>query len=628
MLDRTSKIEKKEAEYLQRIAQRNALKTKKISVSPMPNHLFSASEKLCRLLLFLSFGSIFLTWQWLHSKIGCKIGESFKSALYVSETLICFVAIFGLLGLKCRSRGLVLVFTGQILALVVILAAAINEIYSVSYAEERLLAELNYNDGSTEWNEQTIKDILRGGIQSTVAQRLVFDGPAILLSWLGGICLQKRGEKNLFVDSQAFFQGFGNPKTHRCVKKSLRQLSDVHPIALLIIFALETVSIAQGLLLILIILTQKKSLGTTGKAKKDNGGCSVSFLFLSLIMIGILGIGMIAFVTIEWSSCSVFFNGLKSEFTTIGFLGMTNLLLIVAFTCSSRLTFNLVLLVSAIILEIYMFWVTASWVNDIDKMIKTDFKSLPKKLHLKELRIHNVFNVSMKETCTLVKSWMGHICLQPDPDHPMNFEECKADFSGLILRALDFSNSILSLLLACANLLIIILVHPFVLRRIKVIQKWLQRRWNKASKSTKKSNSLWNYPSMQLKDALNLYMSSVRSTDSITRHQHEEAFNTELHKLTGISEKTISPSTVLFQNQYEAIVRTLTIRRLRQQCKLDVSLSLSRDGKTIFVKIFASDNLLMSTLCQLKLKLQLADYIDPGLQVYTKHSIMISSNTY
>uniref|UniRef100_K3XC55 Anoctamin transmembrane domain-containing protein n=1 Tax=Globisporangium ultimum (strain ATCC 200006 / CBS 805.95 / DAOM BR144) TaxID=431595 RepID=K3XC55_GLOUD len=244
--------------------------------------------------------------------------------------------------------------------------------------------------------------------------------------------------------------------------------------------------------------------------------------------------------------------------------------------------------------------------------------------------LQSIYELMSDQTCAPITQWRAHTCAHSKVDHARNrttiaeegFDSvCEEELASLMLATLGVGVSWLSWLAATHLLLLLSLLLPDIGYYVTSFVQCCCRRFTTATTSSASSVSQsdpivdskhWKQASLQFQDARRLYLSSARAKDSSILEAEAAAFDFEWMAMTGRSAADINKSTVVFQNEFEAIVRSLVIRRLALRCKMDVSLSISKDGRLLFVKIFASDNLLMATLCDMDYTLEFTDEVDPG----------------
>lgn len=297
------------------------------------------------------------------------------------------------------------------------------------------------------------------------------------------------------------------------------------------------------------------------------------------------------------------------------------------------------------------------------------------------------YDEASRQHCSIVTHWLSHICTPAEatttneavgaavlvPGTQLKEEKtmrwdttCQHEFATLLANTVAVLSQYLAVLLVLELMLLALVAFPVLYRLISWLWggccfQWRRcwSRWARPAVSSPRSSQadqplvagkLLQQSSLEYLDALRLYLSSVRSTDETVREAERAAFEKEWARKTRrhpvsapqsstsvaasswlpsyrtmatTSNSSATEGIMIAERDFEAIVRTLVIRRLVTRCKMDVSVSLSSDGQLLFVQLSASDNVLMTRLCDLdEYELQFADAIDPGRSFWQQRDEM------
>ncbi|EEY70084.1 uncharacterized protein PITG_06653 [Phytophthora infestans T30-4] len=238
--------------------------------------------------------------------------------------------------------------------------------------------------------------------------------------------------------------------------------------------------------------------------------------------------------------------------------------------------------------------------------------------HTQTQDLRHLFVKASAQKCPAIERWISHVCVgMTSSQDPTEFNIfCQHELVALLMVTFDFANSYLSWAIGVKLILLVRLILPGLqqaIRRAVSYVCWTSSRHDGKLKTVEKviqpSSSLLEY-----EEALDVYLRSMRVKNADRIAAEREAFENEWSIRTGrVLSDVRTPRVDVSANDLSAIVRTLMLRRLTAICKLDVSLSVSEDGQLLLVRIFASDNLLLATLCETdSYRLQFADAIDPG----------------
>ncbi|KAG2986414.1 hypothetical protein PC118_g7828 [Phytophthora cactorum] len=268
-----------------------------------------------------------------------------------------------------------------------------------------------------------------------------------------------------------------------------------------------------------------------------------------------------------------------------------------------------VLLIIAVGSEVFML---AEFIKMAARLIGPDSDQM----QIQELR--QVYMEASAQTCSSIEHWISHVCVgMTSSEDPAEFDlSCQHEFVALLLVTFNFANSYLSWSIGVKLILLVQLILPSLrLALVKMVSYvcCMSSRDDLTAKTVERIIQQ-SPPPLDYEEALELYLRSMRARDPDRIAAEREAFEKEWSGRTGrVLADVRTPRVVVSASDFSAIVRTLMLRRLTTICKLDVSLSVSEDGQLLLVRIFASDNLLLATLCETEsYRLQFADAIDPG----------------
>ncbi|KDO33741.1 hypothetical protein SPRG_19347 [Saprolegnia parasitica CBS 223.65] len=130
--------------------------------------------------------------------------------------------------------------------------------------------------------------------------------------------------------------------------------------------------------------------------------------------------------------------------------------------------------------------------------------------------------------------------------------------------------------------------------------------------------------SLPFASALTLYLHSVPAGGNANAAKH--AFTSEWLSRTGAS--SVHDSEMVLTSEFESIVRVLVLERLVTVCGLEVSVSISKDGKKMYLKLSASRRLVAMEAERRKYKLPFQDAVDPGPTFWTPREVATDRRVY
>ncbi|POM76991.1 Hypothetical protein PHPALM_5701, partial [Phytophthora palmivora] len=235
---------------------------------------------------------------------------------------------------------------------------------------------------------------------------------------------------------------------------------------------------------------------------------------------------------------------------------------------------------------------------------------------VQELR--EIYIKASEQTCSLIENWISHICVdtsstKDDAEFDLS---CQHAFVALLMKSFKFAKAYLSWSIGIKLLLLVQLILPALRQAAVNVVSYIccVSSQDDLKVEIMKGISPQSSPPLDYDEAVEAYLRSLKVRDKACMDAEREAFEKEWSARSGrLLSDVRTPRVVVTACDFGSIVRTLMLRRLTAVCKLDVSLSVSSDGQLLLVRIFASDNLLLATLCETDTyRLQFADAIDPG----------------
>ncbi|KAL4147257.1 hypothetical protein PRNP1_011013 [Phytophthora ramorum] len=268
---------------------------------------------------------------------------------------------------------------------------------------------------------------------------------------------------------------------------------------------------------------------------------------------------------------------------------------------------------SPVAAEVFML---AELIKTAAELIGPDMTADSDQVQVQKLR--EVYAKASAQTCSSIKHWISHVCVgMAAGKSPAEFDlSCQHEFVALLVASFNFTDSYLAWSIGVKLALLVQLILPALRQAVVNVVSYvccISSRDNSAVNDVERVLQQ-SSPPLDYDEALEMYLRSMRTKDPARIAAEREAFEKEWSTRTGRMLSDVhTPHVVVTANDFGAIVRTLMLRRLTAGCKLDVSLSVSADGQHLLVRIFASDNLLLATLCEKETyRLQFADAVDPG----------------
>ncbi|TYZ62818.1 hypothetical protein PybrP1_010951 [[Pythium] brassicae (nom. inval.)] len=629
MRDATRAIERREDEYLRGTALRHAPPEKTPPPSPVPELVRALLQQIALGVLGLALAAI--------SRAGAR----------------CFAVV--------------------LLALSAATAFALDQLFALQFTLESLRANLEKAGGGLA--DADVQGLVNGGTTPSLLHRFTLNGPAHFLRWLHAHCAASAaltlgvhhetggsgsgssggdGDDDATVDSPAFYAGFGHPPEQACVAEALSTLRVVAFGVHVALTALVVVMAVQlALTGVLFLLDDAEGDGGSGrptaasssrtkqrqkrrtsanatrarKSARQARAPVASVLAIVIAITGLLTCALSAslflscnFATarVRWVLAAVFASGAVSAVTGL-------LVACCRFASTALVKLLLVLLAIA---NVY----AVSHCMAAQEQLRSDAGGS------RERVLRRVYELVAGQTCAIVSDWRAHTCEHHraaarggaedgsvavgDADGSEAFDSvCQEELAALVLATVRATISWLSALVATIGFLLLVVLAPVVRDGAAAATRCVCARLccvssldGRATESSEdnRSASRLKRKSLPLHDARDRYLAALRVRDQTALDADAAQFDAEWAAMTGRSASDVNDATVVLQTEFEAIMRSLVLRRLTTRCKMDVSLSISKDGTQLFAKIFAPDNLLMATLCDADNPLELADFVDPG----------------
>lgn len=671
MRDATRATEQREDEYLRDVALRHAPPEKKPPPSPAPALVRALLQHISLgTLAAMAVGLVVLgcAFRWLANE------HVEKELVYAAGGCIVAVGAANALGygaLAWRSRVGARCFTLVLLLLSTASVFALDQLAALRFTLGSLQMDMTKAAGML--SDADVEVLVNGGAAPLLLHRFTLDGPARFLRWLHAHCSSaavakladrsliadvgsSASEGDLTVDSPEFYKDFWRPRENKCVDDTLatfRAITSGVQIVLAALLVVMAVQLTLSWILFLLDDTESETAGDmaasrnrkkrrrgrssarTARAKKDPRhtpfASVVTLLAFVITVSGMLMCGLsaslflscdFALTSVRWVLVAIFASGVVSVVTGV----------LVSCCRLERTAFIKWLLVVLAIADVYA---VSQCMAAQEQLRSGESDSSGKRAAI----LRGMYELVADQTCALVSDWRAHTCehrptsrgvgtnatvAAGDEDSSEALDTvCQEELVLLLLATLKAGISWLGALEATIGFLLLILFAPAIRDAAAAVTRCVcvrlccisrpRERDNVSSSSDGGSNTAWlTRKAMRLPNARDRYLATVRTKDEAALEVEAAQFDAEWATMTGRSAADISEATMVLQSEFDAIVRSLVIRRLTARCKMDVSLSISKDGTQLFAKIFASDNLLMATLCDMDYSLELADFVDPG----------------
>ncbi|KAJ0395679.1 hypothetical protein P43SY_002472 [Pythium insidiosum] len=599
VLELTDSIERFEEEYVAGIADRNGFITPDIlPPSPLPRYAATMLLWTSALVAVSSIAAMVVLYMSSQEDLPSQVvtGAYATIATLMAVNWAICAAVKRRMETTLRALMVVLVL------LLAIDVVCLDEASSIFFSQEAFLEALN--SGRHDVSDNDIDLVLNGGRSPSLWHRYVFDGPA---------CTQ------LLLVLMVLSLGFGDDVAPSSFPSARKTRGRRRP-------------------------HRRHRKGSPDTKAPGWSLLSLSpLLKLSKIWLALVGIASALVGATLLTSCS--FVGPAETWALALAVAFGSLQLLTAVLAAFDWRRHLVrsVLIGSIAFETYLTSALASFIEGLLRLplLQQDQQDSDSRVQAEWLRA--TYDTVYQQTCPAMRAWRRHVCVvqattptvsplgQIHAASLFDAPTCRSEFSALLVSTADRAHALLLWTVAAQWVLLVPLILPGIRdtvtalawRVFNSLTGFNAQEDNNGAELKPPKASAWRLATIEYAQAKDIYMSTVRQragafeVGAAPRLAAEQtAFDKEWAKMAGAAASAGGSGNAVFQHQFEAIVRVLVLRRLTQCCKLDVSLSLSSDGKLLLVKIFASDNLLMTTLCQRQggapYKLQLTDAIDPG----------------
>ncbi|KAG3024790.1 hypothetical protein PC121_g6141 [Phytophthora cactorum] len=634
MTEMTAAIEHREENYLRKVAARNAAHAAAVEAERRAREekqptISSHVAWVLRRLYVLSIVLLLLT-----VAVGCVLYWKYDGHERVPLMLVHVVVVSVVVVLLKDIGGWLAAYRGSgngarvmlmvNLALIITLALLVDEIIIARRSHIKLREALAQSEDSL--SQDTIDLILNGGEIPSLVQRFLFDAPSVFLQWLSVHCSDssttKLGYASIAIDRREFFSPLWNDSEKACVDATLRSCEQfdevIEPIIIgeLVMVSLQVLLTGMFLVVYDPVVSEKKFKRRRKLSLPKVKALSSSNLSTVLTRWLVFGAALFGTSNTVASTDLLHFCSIADFHTLFTWVmvvcllsGFSAILAALFIGCGWKQQVAGVLLIIAVGSEVFML---AEFIKMAARLIGPDSDQM----QIQELR--QVYMEASAQTCSSIEHWISHVCVgMTSSEDPAEFDlSCQHEFVALLLVTFNFANSYLSWSIGVKLILLVQLILPSLrLALVKMVSYvcCMSSRDDLTAKTVERIIQQ-SPPPLDYEEALELYLRSMRARDPDRIAAEREAFEKEWSGRTGrVLADVRTPRVVVSASDFSAIVRTLMLRRLTTICKLDVSLSVSEDGQLLLVRIFASDNLLLATLCETEsYRLQFADAIDPG----------------
>ncbi|KAL4093606.1 hypothetical protein PRIC1_011038 [Phytophthora ramorum] len=642
MTEMTTAIEQREEEYLRKVEARNAAHAAALEAErraaerkgkpTMASHVAWVLRRLyvvSVVLLLLAVGVLYV--MFLRDDGRDHVPEKLMRTAAISVVLLLVVNAGGWVAAHRSSVNGARVLLVINVALVIGLALLLDEVRIAQSSHKNLRGALAGSQGSL--TQDAIDLILNGGTVPSLVQRFVFDAPSVFLQWLSAHCAghqtKKHGYASVAIDRRDFFSPMWRDSEKTCITSALRRCIRIEEVVVPVLIG-ELVMVALQVLFTGLFLAVCDPLvaGKTSKRRrplplpKSTSSAQNSSANLSTALTRLLTFGTVLFGSSNAIAsadllhfCSVAdFHALFTWIMVVCLVsGLSAMFAALLVGCRWRQQLAGVLLVLAVAAEVFML---AELIKTAAELIGPDMTADSDQVQVHKLR--EVYVTASAQTCPSIKHWISHVCVgMAAGKSPAEFDlSCQHEFVALLVASFNFTDSYLAWSIGVKLALLVQLILPALRQAVVNVVSYvccISSRDNSAVNDVERVLQQ-SSPPLDYDEALEMYLRSMRTKDPTRIAAEREAFEKEWSTRTGRMLSDVhTPHVVVTANDFGAIVRTLMLRRLTAGCKLDVSLSVSADGQHLLVRMFASDNLLLATLCEKETyRLQFADAVDPG----------------
>lgn len=646
MLDLTGSIEAREEEYLYSMADRFGKAPPETPPSAFVAFLATLLQRCCLIMVVLMVLALGGVYQLQSSQeYHAHVHHNLFVMAYGATSTVVVVNAFGWMAVRFQNDPAMKLFV-LLLVLVLISAAAISQqVTAIDASQSRLLEVILRNNATDDAVPDEDKEfVLNGGQSPSLVARVIFDAPGWFLQWMQQQCIDSDSDGSsgdssssgtslalIRINSEAFFDSLWNPNEQSCVLTTLRRNLTVDLMAQVFLgFCIAAACIQGSLFTVMILLEQtsrrrKRSRRMPTQSSQNQSSLTCLYLLrILLLLLALIG-GVITHSSADLLQSCNFSHYTEWIFAGILAFGFIVVLSVLFVSCQWKPHVAIVLVLLCLGAEVCGFVLLGQ--------VRVGLSDLSSSQTIQKLR--DLYQIVSTQTCSPVQQWLSDVCIADgnttlastnssskafDAINETGFDlSCEIEFGTLILESLVFSQHVLLIFLWCDMLLLVMMLLPLLQH---IANAFAMCFWRLLVPSSMLPDLSFNtseggpvkHKSLLLDNARDLYLETIKSPDEAVRKVETQAFDSYWKAMKGFkpTDNIANEKTEIFEYEFEAIVRLLTIQRLTTKCKLDVSLNLSNDGKTLFLLIHASDNLLMMTLCEMDYKLQFADYIDPG----------------
>ncbi|KAG7393141.1 hypothetical protein PHYPSEUDO_012477 [Phytophthora pseudosyringae] len=635
MTEMTAAIEQREEEYLRKVAARNAAaleaerrsaqRKEKPTVAAHVAWVLRRLYVVSAVLLLVAVAAVYALYAEADGRE--RVPQGLAQSAAIAAVLLLVVNAGGWVAAHRRSVNGARVLLVVDAALVLGLGLLLDEVALTRRSHVELRRALAHSKDAL--SQDAIDRILNGGTSPSLVQRFVLDAPSLFLQWLRVQCSgsppTKLGYASVAIDRRDFFSPFWNHREKTCVDATLGTCVDFDDVAQPIIIA-ELVLVALQLLFTGVFLFVCDPLVTGKRPKrrkqfalpkpKAASSADLSRMLRRLLLCGaaLFGSSNAIASTNLLGFCSIAdFRTLFTWVVVASLLsGLSALLAALFIGCGREQQVAGALLVVAVASEMFML---AELIQMAARLVDPDLTAESDQVQAQELR--EVYEKASAQTCSSIENWISHVCVRmANSENRAEFDgSCQHEFVALLGASFEVANSYLAWSIGVKLVLLVQLVLPALRQALVSVAAYMCCI---SSPDDLTVRTVWSLqhssPPIDYEEALEVYLGSMRVRDPARLAAEREAFEKEWSVRTGRALSDVrTPRVVLTASDFGAIVRTLMLRRLTAVCKLDVSLSVSEDGQLLLVRISASDNLLLATLCETETyRLEFAEAIDPG----------------
>ncbi|GMF19732.1 unnamed protein product [Phytophthora fragariaefolia] len=634
-------IEQREEEYLHKVAAKNAAHAAALEAehkaakdkkkSSMASHVAWVLRRLYAISVVLLLVAMGVLYEWhKHAHGRDHLPPPLVKA---TMTTVAALLVVNVAGMVATSRSSI---NGARLLLVIGVVIAIcsglvlDEMKIIRRSQNKLREALS--SSKDDLTQDTFALILNGGTMPSLIQRFVFDAPSAFLWWLAAHCTASPAAKlnyeSVAIDRLDFFSPLWDDNARSCAAATLGTCTHIDAIVEPVIISELVMGVLQIFFTALFLaISDSFAPGKTSKRRRQlsqlkssnhsqtSAAALPTALFTRLVIIctAVLGSSNAIASTDMLHFCSI--TDFHSVFTWMMILcllsGLSALVAAAFVGCGCKQQLVGVLLVLAVASELY---IMAEFIQIAARLIGRGLAAEIDEEQAREL--HKVYLKASSQTCSSIKRWISHVCVRmSSSESPADFDSsCQHEFVALLVASFNFSNKYMAWSIGVKLVLLMQLILPALRQALVNVLNYVCCVSSREKHIVTMENTLQQaLPPVDYEEAVGVYLTSIRIKDPTRVETEREAFENEWSIRSGRKLADVRTRVVIAATDFGAIVRTLMLRRLTAICKLDLSISLSSDGKLALVHISASDNLLLASLCEMATyRLQFADAIDPG----------------